>query len=423
MNNGIFNSLKIMELTRFFITQYNYREVEIKNVEGVFIENRLAKYPLIRISSKQFNDIAEFNEDLAIMNKVLNEYSIISQIEQPNCLAIYFDGIIEEKVNNIYSVVIKDNNDIAQSSILSSEYPLLSTTFNLDRVNEAFKERETLGTNNGSSEPNEKKITDMFSIKEINKKTKFTRYFSMIFLAVNFMAIFMATTTSFFTYEMSFYNVFFVQLGQFYRLFTGLFINDSILYVFCFAYFFYRYNSYVEVKLGTKKTAILYGVGILIIFATMIFASNSAIYLGSYPLLALLGGAYLATVTLPSERAVLKFNTYNIITVVVILIVFGLFSTSNLITGAIGLLSGAALVYALNLKEKPIKKEYLASMFLIVVVMIGLRFLPNQTLNRAYQFEQNYVMYESYNDKSRARSYQEKMDDYYKKMGVIDYDE
>jgi len=249
MSNIFLDKIKVAELSRFFITQYSYREVEIKKVEGIFIENRSAKYPLIRISNQRFEGVEEFNEDLAVMKKVVGEYSVISKIEDVKCLCIYFDGCVEGMVDNIYSVVIKDNEDIANSTILSSEFPQISQ-FDLNKVNNFVDNGGKHPTEN-TSNTQEKKITDMFSLKEINKKTKFSRYFAIAFVVINFMAVYWYSNPFDFLYNLSYYEVFTIQLQQYYRFFTGLFLNNGLLYILAFGYLFFQYNTFVELKLGT----------------------------------------------------------------------------------------------------------------------------------------------------------------------------
>ncbi|MDF9867122.1 hypothetical protein OKW22_000683 [Bacilli bacterium PM5-3] len=420
MNNNFIDGLKMIELSRFFMSKYNYREVEIKNVEGIFIENRMAKYPLIRICSKSFQDIAQFNEDLAVIKRVIVEYKTISQLEDVRCLCIYFDGVVEEKVDDIYSLVLKDNSDISQSAILSSEFPLLSSLFNLDQVNQFLQNNQT-PSNSGQTQ--ERKITEMFSFKEISKKTKFTRYFSLAFIFINIFAMYILLNTTDFFYNFAWYDVFFTQLGQYYRLFTGLFLNNSFLSIFIFLYVFYQYNSYIEIRLGTKKTMIVYGIGLLMIFASMLFVGGGNVYLGSFPIIALLAGAYIGTIFLPSEKNIIKLNLRNLIFISLITISFALGVYVNYIGALIAFFTGFVCVFALNIKEKEINRSYLYILPAIFICMVVLKFIPNQALARDLNFEKSYISYVKYDDEHLASSYENRIDKHYKKIGVIDYDE
>ena len=419
--SSVFEKVKATELSRFFMSQYNYREVDIKKVEGVFIENRLANYPLIRISQKKFEDIAQFNEDLAVMQRVIKEYCIISGIEDAKCLCLYFDGEVAAKVDNIYSIVIKDNDDIQQSDLLTSEFPQIKDKFNLDQVNNILGNVKN-DDSRVAELSQEKKITEMFSPKEISKQTRFSRYCVFTFLILNLIGIYFFMDPTAFFYNFSFYDVFILQFDQYHRLLTGILLNNSFIYILCFAFIFFQYSVFVEMKLGTKKTMVLYGIGFVLILISMFFVGKGQVFLGSYPILVLVAGAYLGAVFSPEERDLLKFNMRNIFFVILVVVLFAFNQNTNLMGALVAGFVGFAGVFALGLKDKPIKKNFLYGFLVLAIFMVSLRFMPNQDLARNVAFERSYIAYIKYNNPIIGQDLQERLQNHYESKGAVDFE-
>ncbi|MEG0283999.1 MAG: hypothetical protein RR601_04270, partial [Erysipelotrichales bacterium] len=105
MANNIFERLKTIELARFFIANYHYRDMEIKNVDGIFLENRSSQYQIIRISNTVNNDVDAFDKEIELLNKVVAQFKNISNIEDVKMINIYFDGYVQEEVGVINSLV------------------------------------------------------------------------------------------------------------------------------------------------------------------------------------------------------------------------------------------------------------------------------------------------------------------------------
>ncbi|MEG0364391.1 MAG: rhomboid family intramembrane serine protease [Erysipelotrichales bacterium] len=439
MANNIFERLKTIELARFFIANYHYRDMEIKNVDGIFLENRSSQYQIIRISNTVNNDVDAFDKEIELLNKVVAQFKNISNIEDVKMINIYFDGYVQEEVGVINSLVIRNNNDIKNNILLTSEFPSIINSYNLDQVNQVvdassgvnrkniFNPNTTNNDNNlprSNTNTNERKITDMFSIQEINKKIKFTKYFTLAMVALSlFFTIYIGNMQEL-IYEFSFYDKFAIAFQQYYRLFTGLFISDSILFTVIFAYFFYRYNTFVELKLGTKKTIILYSLGILTLLVSMVFVLQSQPIFGTLPILSLMFGAYFAIILLPSQKDFRKIHLKSSISVIVIYVLLAISSkTTSIELNIIALITSFVLVFILKAKDEAFKVQKLAIFTTaLVAVSVGL-FMFNGTLTRSLDFEEKYYEFIGETNELQAKKYNSIMNDYYKNIGAIEYDE
>ncbi|MDR1782224.1 MAG: hypothetical protein LBR40_04405, partial [Bacilli bacterium] len=80
MDNNILDRIKLMSLAQLFVQTYSYQEVIIKNVEGIFLQNKGAHFHMIRISNTKYSNTDDFNKDLVNIKRITDEYSKMSFI-------------------------------------------------------------------------------------------------------------------------------------------------------------------------------------------------------------------------------------------------------------------------------------------------------------------------------------------------------
>lgn len=431
MNDKTFmNNVKLIELARFFINEYKYQEINLRNIEGIILENKDLKFPLIRISLKENSSIVDYNKELAVLKRLIDEYQGITSLEDVKILSIYFGGVVEDKIDNIYSIVLNNNNDILNNSIIQDEFPDLIQKFDFDKYNkDSINNELTLFDNDANksqnSSPlftNEKNILEMFNIKEFNKKIRFTRIFTVAFVLINILFLYLTFNKADYSLDLSYYSIFIENLNQYYRAFSGLFLADGLLQIFIFGYFFYRYNSYVEMKLGSKKTLILYVISLIAIYIAMFSIAKGSVLFGPYPIIAISAGAFLSTLLLPSEIKTIKLQSSNIFYMILLFIAIGLMSIVNYNIIIIAFSFGFFLTIALNIKEKEVNKKLVALMSAIAILIFSFNFIPSQTLARNYNFEKEYFKYQDYYHPEKAIVEKEKIDKYYKEIGAVDYE-
>lgn len=425
---NFFDRIKLVEVARRFMALYQYQEVKIQNIEGIFLQNKGAKFPLIRISNKQFNNIQEFNEDLEVMRRMLGEYSKISQIDNPKCLAIYFGGEVETQVDNIYSVVLSDNTELANNEIMKNDFPAFIDNFDLSSFDNLISNVQNqvnpnMLNNQSNDTIKQKKVINLNAKMDAIKKLKFTFYFPIIFLIINIYAIFTFTHMTTFQYDLSFYAPFVLEFNQYYRMFTSVFLNSSIIFIFIVAYFYFKYGGFIELRLGTAKTIVVFLIGLVFLYASMFFVANGSILSGSAPLLAILCGAYIGTILTPSERPALKANIMRSLFLLIMTGAFIFIESGDFIPSIFAFLGSIAAVYVVGIKKSKVKLNYLGYLAVVLLIIGVSSFIPNQTLKQSFSFEQNYIDYVAYNNKKQAKVYTEKLDKYYQDIGAITYDD
>ncbi|MDR3215118.1 MAG: rhomboid family intramembrane serine protease [Bacilli bacterium] len=418
MNPTYLDQIKIIEIAQILIREYSYQEIIIKNVDGIFLQNKSAKYQLIRLSSLKFKDENEFNNDLYNIKKIINEFQTISFIEQPRCLCFYFGGYIKEMVDNVYSISITSQQSLIYSDLINNDLPILGRKFNYQKF-----DNNQIFTNGENNEKGLNTMMKAFDSTLLLKKQTFTFIFMIIFGIINILLIKDTINPASYLYDNAFYSPFIIQLHQYHRLVTSLFLSQGMLSIILSIYLFYIYNSFVEIKIGTKKTIILYILGIIGILLSMLCVERNTIFIGSFPLLSLVIGAYLGVILLPSERKYLISNIMKNI-ILLVLYLFIIFTGGNsALINIISLFLGIGLVMALNNEGLPIKKPYLVSMILILFMMIGLYFIPQQTLARNITFEKDYLQYKNLVNPQQALIEKDQLNKYYQRIGVINYDE
>ncbi|WP_423362869.1 hypothetical protein [Mycoplasma sp. P36-A1] len=419
-NKNIFDRLKVFETVKVLVNYYSYKEVIINKVDGIFLENRASEWTLIRVSEKKFATVEEFNADLELMRKVSAQYKRVSNMDNIKILCIYFGGTVASEVENITSIVIENSDNLSQNPIIEKAFPKLLDV-NLDQIDGIIQMQK----DNVSTKPAAGMLADkvvLKTMKELNEKTKFTRYFVILFMIINMAAIFYFDNVSAFLTNTSYYSVFFEQFNQYYRLFSSVFLNSNILYIVCFIFFFFRYNTYIELELGTKKTIMLYGISLVMVILTMMFFIKGIVVAGSFPILCILAGAYVGIASLPEKRKFLFANMFNIMMVLLMIMLISTMNYINLPAGIVGFLTAVACVYALNLNKEAINKAYLATFAVIAIAIAGLSFIPENILVRDKTFEESYITAIKSKDKTKASQLSDKLNTYYEKIGLVEYE-
>jgi membrane associated rhomboid family serine protease len=412
------NNIKAIELARLLIKNYSYQEIMIKHISGIFLENKSAKYPLIRISTAIYKDTNEFDIEVNKLNYLLSEYKMLTQHEDASCLCLYFDGVVESKVNDINSIVLKTNDDLLGSEILNKEFSLLVSKFNLNKYDDT-----NVFMTNQQQNAETKTFMSGFDASLLVKKNRFTNIFILLFLVANLYINFQIPNPNFYYFDLSFYSVFIDQLQQFYRIITGLFINQGIIVVLIIAYYLYFFGKFIELKMGMKKTIIFYILGIISIIASMMFVEKGNLFLGSFPLVALVTGGYLGVIFLPSQRPFLKAMLSSSTMIFLMIILIFLSTDTTFITSLIALLMGVLLAFALNISDIKVNKTMLVSSIILIMVMISSGYLPYQDVARDVPFEQQYIKYQESINADQAKLEQTKIDNYYKNIGAVDFNE
>lgn len=434
MNNNFFGQLKLTEVARLFISLYQYREVQIQNVEGVFIENKSAKFPLIRISKQEFANTEEYEKDARILKEVLSEYEKISGLNDAKVLCLYFGGVIEEDNDPIYSIIL-DENDVRNNELLNDNYPLVVNNLSLlninkviENLNSQFSQKASQsngGNTNKNINLNEKNIVNLFASRESIKNIKFGLYFPLFFIFVSLYAFFMIgnTVSSGFESAFGYYQPFVFHLYQYYRIFTGIFFNQSIITALIIAYFLFRYLPFVEMKIGTKKTMVSYLIGLLFVVLTMLFLPSNGLFLGSYSLMAILTGCYIGVAILPSERPMLKFNLIRGIFLFTITALFLFANEVDYISSIIGFLAAFATVIALKDKNSKANGKYVGGIIVCALLIVGAYFIPYGSLNRDTSIENKYFEYLNLANPEQASKEKKTLKDYYDSIGSVDYND
>ena len=353
----------VMKLLHYFITEQGYNPIVLHGAKDeIWLENLDNDYKIVRIVSNYIHNMEQFDYDTFKTKQIIKQIKRKTLTFSVNTLSIYTDigdNVKLETIDNIDCVYIKDIQDVDKYEILRNNFPSLKNDLNMkEKGIELFT--KLTGDINDTNEKKAKKAKNIFDVK---KPT-----ITYILLGINILVYILMMIfgqnkflTMFGLYPPA------VISGQYYRIFTCMFLHASLLHLIFNMYSLYIIGSQIENFFGKTKYLLTYLFsGIIASLMSMIFTRSWSVG-ASGAIFGLLGALlyfgyhyrmYLGTVI-----------KSQIIPIIVINLVIG-FSTSGIdnaahIGGLIGGIIGAMMC---GVKEKSDKSD------IINGIIIGVMF-------------------------------------------------
>ncbi len=362
----------IMMMLHYFITERNYNPIILHGVKNeIWLENLDEEYRIVRIISNHIHNDEQMGFDMFRTKKISKQIKGKTLTMSLNILNIYtdlgenvnLDTFDNDKMKCINIVKIKDFNKYKDILEIYPKINICNDT-NLEGMDLFVKLSDDI------SKKTEKDAIE--SEKVFSQKTPIITYILIAINVLIFLSMYFfgnGSTDNMTLIHFGADNTYLVKLGDYYRLFTSLFLHIGIVHLACNMYALYIIGPQLESFYGKVKYLIIYLLGGIIgtLFAN-IFESNALIAGASGAIFALLGSllyfGYHYRVYLGN---VIKTHVIPVI-VINLLIGFAYSGISNA-SHIGGLIGGALIAMACGVPNKSTTQEKINGTIVSIILI------------------------------------------------------
>ena len=373
MEEIVFKSddLIVMGLINYFIAEKDYNPMIVHGADNeIWLENLSEEYKIIRIVSHHIHNKEQLDFDKFKLNKIVKQVKIKTLLLKVKVLNIYTD-IEDDNILTKDDVHVTSEKDIDNPKLTKSFPDIVEKTKKKDNdIEYIMKVSDNINrTNENKSRMAEK----LFSFK------KPTATYSLILICILiFILMYILGNGSEDTYTLLKFGANLDALtknGQYYRLFTSMFLHIGIIHLLCNMYSLYIIGREVEIVFTKRKYLIIYLLsGIAGSILSLAFNHNTVCAGASGAIFGLLGallyfGYY--------YRAYLGASvTRSILPVVIINLIIGFASTGIDNAAHIGgLVGGILITMAVGVPDKSNKVSRINGIILSIIYFIFIIYL------------------------------------------------
>lgn len=373
MEEIVFKSddLIVMGLINYFIAEKDYNPMIVHGADNeIWLENLSEEYKIIRIVSHHIHNKEQLDFDKFKLNKIVKQVKIKTLLLKVKVLNIYTD-IEDDNILTKDDVHVTSEKDIDNPKLTKSFPDIVEKTKKKDNdIEYIMKVSDNINrTNENKSRMAEK----LFSFK------KPTATYSLILICILiFILMYILGNGSEDTYTLLKFGANLDALtknGQYYRLFTSMFLHIGIIHLLCNMYSLYIIGREVEIVFTKKKYLIIYLLsGIAGSILSLAFNHNTVCAGASGAIFGLLGAllyfGYYYRVYLGASV------TRSILPVVIINLIIGFVSTGIDNAAHIGgLVGGILIAMAVGVPDKSNKVSRINGIILSIIYFIFIIYL------------------------------------------------
>lgn len=355
----------ILKILHYFITEEDYKPVIINGLDNeIWLENMENDLKLIRINTNYIHNEEQFKSDIFKVKTIMKSIKRNTLSFKMTTLNLLLDtgdnvSIIDNK--NIETIKIDGLDDFKKNKFVKEFFPKVKETDFNDKVDpvEFFKLTEDMNQNTMKKE---KKLEKIFSPKK--------PVVTYILIVLNLMVFLYGVLHSNDELINMFGNNYeLVQNGEFYRLFTCMFVHADILHILFNMIALYSIGPVVERYYGKSKFLLIYLVSGLLgsIFSGVFMTADSISIGASGAIFGLLGSiCYFTYYYRATLQGILRGS---IMPVIIINLVIGFLSTSIDLSAHIGGLIGGILIsMAIGIGDKHRKSDQINGLVVLILM-------------------------------------------------------
>lgn len=362
----------ILKILHYFITEEDYKPVIINGLDNeIWLENMENDLKLIRINTNYIHNEEQFKSDIFKVKTIMKSIKRNTLSFKMTTLNLLLDtgdnvSIIDNK--NIETIKIDGLDDFKKNKFVKEFFPKVKETDFNDKVDpvEFFKLTEDMNQNTMKKE---KKLEKIFSPKK-----PVVTYILIVFNLMVFLYGVLHGNDELINMFGNNYEL--VQNGEFYRLFTCMFVHADILHILFNMIALYSIGPVVERYYGKSKFLLIYLVSGLLgsIFSGVFMTADSISIGASGAIFGLLGSiCYFTYYYRATLQGILRGS---IMPVIIINLVIGFLSSSIDLSAHIGGLIGGILIsMAIGIGDKHRKSDQINGLVVLILMAVFLIYM------------------------------------------------
>ena len=364
------DDLLVMNLINYFITEENYKPMIIHGInDEIWLENLDNNYKIVRIVSHHIHNKEQLDFDKFKLSKIVKQVKRKTLSFKVKVLSIYTD-IEDEKILNNDDVLITKEKDINNPKLVSAFPDIVEKT---NRKEDGFEYFIKVTDNiNKKNEKRNKIAEKIFSYKQ-----PIVTYIIMAICIILFILMELSggSTNSQTLLKYGANLDVLVKNGEYYRLFTCIFLHIGIMHLLCNMYSLYIIGREVENLFGKIKYIIIFILsGIFGSIMSLAFTHNTISAGASGAIFGLLGALLYFG---------MHYRTYlgeaikrSIIPIIVVNLIIGFFAEGIDLAAHIGGLVGGVLVAMMvGVPDKSKAKDIINGTILTIIYLIFISYL------------------------------------------------
>ena len=364
------DDLLVMNLINYFITEENYKPMIIHGInDEIWLENLDNNYKIVRIVSHHIHNKEQLDFDKFKLSKIVKQVKRKTLSFKVKVLSIYTD-IEDEKILNNDDVLITKEKDINNPKLVSAFPDIVEKTNRKEDGLEYF-----IKVTDNINKKNEKR--NKIAEKIFSYKQPIVTYIIMAICIILFILMELSggSTNSQTLLKYGANLDVLVKNGEYYRLFTCIFLHIGIMHLLCNMYSLYIIGREVENLFGKIKYIIIFILsGIFGSIMSLAFTHNTISAGASGAIFGLLGALLYFG---------MHYRTYlgeaikrSIIPIIVINLIIGFFAEGVDLAAHIGGLVGGVLVAMMvGVPDKSKTKDIINGTILTIIYLIFISYL------------------------------------------------
>ena len=364
------DDLLVMNLINYFITEENYKPMIIHGInDEIWLENLDNNYKIVRIVSHHIHNKEQLDFDKFKLSKIVKQVKRKTLSFKVKVLSIYTD-IEDEKILNNDDVLITKEKDINNPKLVSAFPDIVEKTNRKEDGLEYF-----IKVTDNINKKNEKR--NKIAEKIFSYKQPIVTYIIMAICIILFILMELSggSTNSQTLLKYGANLDVLVKNGEYYRLFTCIFLHIGIMHLLCNMYSLDIIGREVENLFGKIKYIIIFILsGIFGSIMSLAFTHNTISAGASGAIFGLLGALLYFG---------MHYRTYlgeaikrSIIPIIVVNLIIGFFAEGIDLAAHIGGLVGGVLVAMMvGVPDKSKTKDIINGTILTIIYLIFISYL------------------------------------------------
>lgn len=221
----------IMSLVHYFITEENYTPIIVKGAKDeIWLENLDGPYKVIRLNSNHIHNVEQFDYDILKTKGVLRQIKHKTFSMSVNILNIYLDinSIPDKDIKHMDMLKVDSIEDVKENKLLNNIFKKIDSKLSTETIDLDNLISKTEDVNKETEKKN-KVFENIFK-----KKSIIINYIIMMSCILYFSIVFIKCNGNLNAYNLLLFGANereSVQNGEWYRLFSSIFLHGSILHL------------------------------------------------------------------------------------------------------------------------------------------------------------------------------------------------